>query len=285
MRSRKGNAVDEELTVESLYALGFREAAKWRPHGELLGYVFTQEQAELSAIFDVADALYAFCEGDRVLYIGKTARSLRRRMAGYCRPGSSQATNRRCHDHIRSKLAAGREISILAFAPPGLLQYGGFEINLAAGLEDALIRQFSPPWNGGRSGAPLTETAEVEAAQEDASVEPSQSGAIPLGMFAVHLGKTYYEKGIVNPGSQVSGKLGRHDEAMTVRFSDGAATVASRIDRNANLNGSVRFVGSNQAIADWFQRHFRQGDTVTVRILGPNEVEFQTPAEAQRGHD
>jgi len=35
-------------------------------------------------------------------------------------------------------------------ADHGLLHYGGFHVNLAAGLEDSLIRDLNPPWNGGK---------------------------------------------------------------------------------------------------------------------------------------
>ena len=43
---------------------------------------------------------------------------------------------------------SGSTIRILAFAPISDLRYGEFQIDLAAGLEEALIRAFSPPWNG-----------------------------------------------------------------------------------------------------------------------------------------
>jgi hypothetical protein len=36
----------------------------------------------------------------------------------------------------------------------GLLAYGGFHVNLAAGLEDSLILDLSPLWNGGRKESP-----------------------------------------------------------------------------------------------------------------------------------
>jgi hypothetical protein len=265
------------LKADELYAIGFRKVAKWMWNGALLSYEFDHAKAEQRPLMDVANALYAFCIDDHVLYIGKTTQSLRRRLVGYCKPGHTQATNIRCHNSIRVELTKGEEITILAFTPSDLLQFGGFEINLAAGLEDSLIRRFAPPWNGGRKGVVLTETAEMEAEQEPFSPSQASASTGEIGRFNVKLGETYYHKGIVNPGVDASHLLGKDDETLVVRFGDGAPPLATRIDRRANRTGAVRFVGSNQAIADWFQRNFRLDETVTARILGPNEVEFLAP--------
>jgi len=44
-----------------------------------------------------------------------------------------------------------QEVDILAFADNGLLRYANFHINLAAGLEDGLIAELNPEWNGKRN--------------------------------------------------------------------------------------------------------------------------------------
>lgn len=262
-------------TIDSLYAIGFRSAAKWIISGDILGYEFHHEmELQLRPIFEVGNALYSFCADDEVLYIGKTTQSLRKRMMGYCKPGQSQATNLRCNEKIRRMLADGRHISILAFAPLNQLQYAGFEINLAAGLEDALIRQFDPPWNGARQGRSITESAEIESLELGIPSSAPDLGLNEIGSFQIRLGPTYYKQGIVNPGTEASRLLGAHDEILTIRFDDGSPSIATRIDRRANRTGAVRFVGGNQAIADWFQQNFRMDDIVAAKILGPNEVEF-----------
>jgi len=38
-------------------------------------------------------------------------------------------------------------VDIYVFRDPEPKQHAGIPINLAAGLEDGLIREFSPPWN------------------------------------------------------------------------------------------------------------------------------------------
>ena len=70
-------------------------------------------------------------------YIGRTTQLFSKRMYGYQNPGSSQSTNVRNNDSIRSALQQGRSVEVYC-------------INLAAGLEDNLIRELTPPWNGGK---------------------------------------------------------------------------------------------------------------------------------------
>ncbi len=81
------------------------------------------------------------------LYIGKTTRSLAKRMYGYERPGSTQLTNLRNHANLKELLAQTNAVEIFALPDHGLLQYGPFKINLAAGLEESLIKTFKPIWN------------------------------------------------------------------------------------------------------------------------------------------
>ena len=93
--------------------------------------------------------LYAFVIDGTVKYVGKTTRGLPERMAGYQRPGPTQATNRKNNQRIRESLEAGLRVEILALPDSGLLRYGEFHINLAAGLEDNIIEALDPEWNGG----------------------------------------------------------------------------------------------------------------------------------------
>jgi 5-methylcytosine-specific restriction protein A len=47
-------------------------------------------------------------------------------------------------------LAKGQEVEAYILPDNGLLRYGAFHLNLAAGLEDSLIRELNPAWNGGK---------------------------------------------------------------------------------------------------------------------------------------
>lgn len=82
-----------------------------------------------------------------VRYIGKTTMELTKRMYGYQNPGLSQTTNIRINKKIKELLQSDQPVDIFILVDNGLLKYGDFEINLAAGLEDTLIYQICPEWN------------------------------------------------------------------------------------------------------------------------------------------
>jgi len=91
--------------------------------------------------------LYAFVSVRQVLYVGKTIRPLRSRMLGYQRPGPTQRTNIAVHSKITKLLGSKSPLDIYAFAAPTSVRHGTFDVNLAAGLEDAILRELRPAWN------------------------------------------------------------------------------------------------------------------------------------------
>lgn len=277
---------DSQLTAEVLLNLGFVDVGKWQPKGDSIAYDLDGADASASEVLlDAPNALYAFVRDDQVVYIGKTARSIRKRFVGYCRPGKTQATNQRCHRNIKAAIAEGTEIRIFVFTPITHLRYSDFEINLAAGLEDSLIREFDPPWNGKDRGHPISEDAEREEEEEsefgasdvvaiaDAPAEPRASPQA-MATFSVVLGATYYEKGILNLGVEASEYLGKDGDPIRVRFNDGSQTVVSKINRTANRTGAVRVIGGNAQIARWFQENFSEGDTVHGSVVDPHTIQL-----------
>lgn len=272
------------VDVDNLLNLGFVDIGTWVHNGDWLAYQLDGVNAEANAVLlDKPNALYAFARETAVLYIGKTARSIRKRFTGYSRPGPSQSTNIRCHGHIKQELSRGNEIRILVFAPISDLRYAEFEINLAAGLEDSLIRRFNPPWNGGSRGQPISESAERE--QDDLTAEPAPEIAVArataqpsLAKFDITLGATYYYKGLVNPGVQASNFLGQGGDPVRIIFDDGTEPIVSTINRTANSNGAVRVIGCNQDIAKWFQRNFREGETVQGEVLDAHTIRLRSAA-------
>ncbi|CAM3595148.1 GIY-YIG nuclease family protein [Agrobacterium radiobacter] len=272
-----------QVNAEVLLNLGFVDVGKWQLKDDFITYELDGENAISNRILlEAPNALYAFVREDRVLYIGKTARSIRKRYVGYCHPGGSQATNQRCHRNIKMAIADGGMVRIFVFTPITHLQYLDFEINLAAGLEDSLIREFDPPWNGKDKGRAISEDAEREEEQEaeldaPAIVEADLSSRTTdsiLASFSVVLGPTYYKMGILNPGTDASKFLGKEGEPIQVKFSDGNPPVVSKINRRANRTGAVRVVGQNSQIARWFQTHFDEGDIVEGVVLDEYTIEL-----------
>lgn len=130
-----------------LLAIGLEDAARWQIDGKKLKTV-GEKKARWRHLCAVPNTLYAFCCGDEVLYIGKTTQTLTKRFVGYCDPGNGRATNYKCHQGIRELLPRGKEVRILVLPSDPSLKWNGIEINLAAGLEDNLVKTFKPRWNG-----------------------------------------------------------------------------------------------------------------------------------------
>ena len=286
-------AADKSLrTTDTLLDIGFIDVAQWfQGQGEnTIEYRLDGPNAHANVLLlDEVKSLYAFVREDSVLYIGKTSRTVRRRFVTYRKPGLRQATNLRCNRKIRECISRGEVVRILVFNPISFLRYGDFDINLAAGLEDSLIYEFDPPWNGREDGRPITEEAEREEADESEVRIPSerqQLSSAPFGKigsqgqlgevaaFQLILGDTYYQQGLINAGVAASRYLGQHGEPIQISFSDGTEPVISRINRTANRSGGVRVVGRNTEIARWFHANFTRGETVNARVLDKNRIEL-----------
>src|ERR1700684_3559790 len=110
--------------MKRLFEIGFAPVGCWRLQDGSL-------HLELTDKVDHSNVLYAFISGDDVLYVGKTTKTLRGRLASYLKPSDTQCTNMRNNGAIREMLTAGREVDILALPDLGLHRYGEFKINFA----------------------------------------------------------------------------------------------------------------------------------------------------------
>ncbi|MEC4723546.1 GIY-YIG nuclease family protein [Noviherbaspirillum sp. CPCC 100848] len=129
-----------------LESIGFAHAGKWALTSRGL-------EAQLDPNLAAGqNALYAFVVNGTLTYIGKTTKTLKERMQGYKTPAVSAerggSTNIKNNRNIVEVLSNGGCVDIYAFINQGEQKHRGFLINLAAGLEDVLIKELSPPWNG-----------------------------------------------------------------------------------------------------------------------------------------
>lgn len=261
-----------------LEEIGFRQLAEWHLAGERLSYRLFQPGPESDALCAFPNALYAFTSGETVLYVGKTTKGIRMRFAGYCNPGRNQVTNQKCHNEIKTLLSRNTAVVISVFTGNQFFRYDIFEINLAAGLEDSLIKTLRPRWNGKFiPGEFVSETEEIET---EAVLPPVAAPALSTApavkgrgkSFEVRLGKTYYGSGFINTGTSVSNEIGSHGEPMLIRLgAESHPGVESHIDRKANRNGSPRIYGGAR-VARWFQENFRLNDVVVGTVLTPNQI-------------
>jgi hypothetical protein len=126
--------------IDRLITAGFVSCGVWSLETAKLRCTLSNHAA-------AKNVLYAFVCGKEILYVGKSVQSLRKRMREYENPGPTQTTNLRANLKLGELLQGGTAVRILVFADNGLLHYGGFHLNLAAGLEDSIVRDLKPLWN------------------------------------------------------------------------------------------------------------------------------------------
>ena len=128
--------------MKRLIQIGFDKAGEWKKNASGTGI-----ECCLHAYEGDHNVLYCFVCEQSVLYVGKTAQALKRRMYGYQNPAPTQSTNINGNKEISALLDAGKQVEIYALPDNGLLHFGVFHINLAAGLEDSIIQKLTPKWN------------------------------------------------------------------------------------------------------------------------------------------
>jgi len=129
--------------LDRLRKIGFTKVGFWKLDGEEL-------ELELADLPDTPNNLYAFAVGGQLAYVGKTVKPLRVRLAGYKKPGATQVTNIKNNKNIKECLKKGKLVDVYVLPDSGLMHYGDFHLNLADALEDSLIEDLEPLWNGGQ---------------------------------------------------------------------------------------------------------------------------------------
>ncbi|WP_324742791.1 GIY-YIG nuclease family protein [Tsuneonella sp. CC-YZS046] len=132
------SAAKPVLTKSYLLTCGFKMCATWR--------LSSGEVIEFDCRLPTERGVYAFCKGDVVQYIGVAAKGIAKRLYFYTRPGPRQITNIRINAIIKSELAQGRKLEILA-AMPSNFDWNGLPVDGVMGLEAGLINRYSLPWN------------------------------------------------------------------------------------------------------------------------------------------
>jgi hypothetical protein len=129
------------------------------------------------AVRSASPTMYAFVVAERVMYIGKSERTLGQRMQNYCNPGPTQPTNTRVRGCLMELLARDAGPTVWVWRDPGTMSYRGLVMDAAAGLESAVIRLFQPPWNsrGTGRGPPPARAQASNMAAERPSARASQA--------------------------------------------------------------------------------------------------------------
>ncbi len=241
--------------MHRLLEIGFVTAGHWYLENDALKLQILRHSSQ-------SNVLYAVVSDGLVMYIGKTTKTLAKRMYGYQNPSQSQRTNVRNNRLIKELIKADSVVDLLVLPDNGLLHYGMFHLNLAAGLEDSLIATIQPPWNG-------KQTAESE--DDSAIVSPD------LPVFLLTLHKTYWEKGFFNVPTGYSQLIGSDGESIQIEL-QGNQLVNGLINRSSNSMSTPRIFGG-VPLRNWFQEHCKLLAELKVTLKSPYELKIDLSFE------
>lgn len=253
--------------MKRLTELGFIKVGKW---------IFTDGRIHLNlnSNHDTSNVLYSFVSDENILYIGKTTDPLKKRLHGYQKPGSDQKTNIRVNKCILSMLSNGKSLDILILIDNGLLKYGNYRINLAAGLEDTLINELNPPWNltGKNKESKSHKKQQILSLK---SIIPHPKRYLEPNTFEVTLGATYFHRGFFNVLYKYSNRFEENRTPIEIRLGDDLSNVIfGHINRTCNKNGIPRIFGGT-SLSFWIGNNFSIGDKMKVKILSPTAIQLE----------
>lgn len=247
--------------MNRLLNIGFISAGHWTLQGNAIKYKLTSHHT-------TTNVLYSFISNGDIKYIGKTKMQLSQRAYGYQNPDPSQTTNIRVNAAIKHLLDNEQPVDIFILTDNGLLRYGDFRINLAAGLEDTLIYEINPEWN--LSGRNII-TTDPESERPELSKDPNPTVAlIPIQTtIDILLGQAYYNQGFFNIGREHSKLFGADNSIIYIQLGANASkTVQGYINRTANKNGTPRIMGGKE-LNNWIKSSFKLNDTIKVDVISP----------------
>lgn len=250
--------------MNRLLNIGFISVGHWSLNSGSIKYNLTSHHT-------TTNVLYSFISNGDIKYIGKTKMQLSQRMYGYQNPGPSQTTNIRVNGAIKNLLGKDDPVDIFILTDNGLLRYGDFRINLAAGLEDTLIYEINPEWNlSGRNIIPY----DLASEKPELSKEPKPiTELIPvLKTLDIALGQAYYNQGFFNVVRDYSQMFGADKASIDIQLGLNAdQTIQGYINRTANKNGTPRIMGGKE-LRNWVKKNFKPNDIMKVDIISPIAV-------------
>ena len=177
-------------------------------------------------------------------------------MIGYRSPAKSQTTNISNNAEIKTLLQSGAAVDILALPDNGLLYYGQFHINLAAGLEDNIISLLKPDWNRNK-------TSPSDIAPR---LHTSQQLPRPTGSFRLTLQKTYFNRGFFNVGVANSNLFGSDGQEIEIFCGSSEQPIIGTINRTANINKTPRIMG-RRGLRDWMHQEMHEMQESVITVL------------------
>ena len=248
--------------MNRILKIGFKYAGNWELQDKQIACNFKSHSSD-------KNVLYAFVSNGEVKYIGKTTQKLSSRFSGYRNPSKTQSTNIKNNENIKRLLINEEPIDVFVLPDNGLLNYGGFSINLAAGLEDSLIEHLSPPWND--SGVNRKQKMESEVTNQTSTVTSIKLPSNDSSAIELKLGKAYYNQGFFNVPIALSNNFASHSEEIEIYTGQDEEPIIGYINRTANSNNTPRIMGGKD-LKNWIISNFKLGDSFKVNINSTNSV-------------
>lgn len=129
----------DSLHLNDLHQIGFQRAGEWFILRDNLNY-------SLNDTGDRSQVLYALVVDGTVVFLDRATRSLAHRMNYIMNPGKNLALTK-INGFLKGIIKRGKMVEVYALIDPGTLQFAGYRISLAAGIEQSLLDHFRPAWN------------------------------------------------------------------------------------------------------------------------------------------
>jgi len=251
--------------MNNLLKIGFIKVGVWSLYNSHIQFSLTSHVSEKGV-------LYSFVSNNEIKYIGKTTQTLSNRMKGYQKPGSTQRTNIRVNDKIKTLLGHSLPLEIYILPDDGLLKFGDFKLSVAAGLEDTLINEYNPEWNIKKK---KKENKVKKVVKKEKILTQITSQNITADTIEVILWPAYYNQGFFNVRRLYSDRFGGDQEIIRIQLgNDSDNFIYGVIDRKANNNGSPRIRGRKE-LTEWIQSNFKLGDILMVDIMSPVSIRLR----------
>lgn len=250
--------------MNRLLKIGFEYVGHWTLDDS------KQLSLTLNSNHNSKNLLYSYISNGKVMYIGKTTQTLQTRLHGYLNPTTSQSTNIRVNGNIIEHLNNDNPIDIFILNDNGLLKFGDFTINIAAGLEDSLISGINPEWNS----VGKTKVKNIKPKINSPLPTLSANKEIKLNTsFGVKIGQTYFQQGFFNVPKTFSHHFAEDNSVIEIVLGEEKKQIHGHINRQANKNNAPRIMGGI-ALRMWIQETFKMNDILNILIISPVSIEL-----------
>lgn len=180
--------------------------------------------------------------------------------------GIAVTTNIKNNANIIEMLSNNVAVDILVLPDSGLMHYGQFHLNLAAGLEDSIISVISPAWNGIQR--PVLKSEEVVSTEAEIITHSRTK------QFTFNMTDTYWRRGFFNVPVVSSQNFGKDGESIKIILRDGVSSITAMINRTANQSGSPRIMGGVE-LRQYFQLSYIIGDVAPFELITQNMMKLK----------